>query len=72
MAAVAATSLSPLSRALVQQGRLVQVDANAIQIEATKSGVSFIEQLTASKKLSGKDVALFAAHTFGVPLLDLA
>ena len=45
MAAVAATSLSPLSRALVQQGRLVQVDANAIQIEATKSGVSFIEQL---------------------------
>ena len=72
MAAVAATSLSPLSRALVQQGRLVQVDANAIQIEASKSGVSFIEQLTASKKLSGKDVALFAAHTFGVPLLDLA
>ncbi len=72
MAAVAATSLSPLSRALVQQGRLVQVDANAIQIEATKAGVSFIEQLTASKKISGKDVALFAAHTFGVPLLDLA
>ena len=72
MAAVAATSLSPLSRALVQQGRLVQVDANAIQIEATKAGVSFIEQLTASKKISGKEVALFAAHTFGVPLLDLA
>ena len=72
MAAVAATSLSPLSRALVQQGRLVQVDANAIQIEATKAGVSFIEQLTASKKIAGKDVALFAAHTFGVPLLDLA
>jgi type IV pilus assembly protein PilB len=56
----------------VQQGRLVQVDANAIQIEATKAGVSFIEQLTASKKISGKEVALFAAHTFGVPLLDLA
>ncbi len=72
MVAVAATSLSPLSRALVQQGQLVQSDANAIQIEATKAGVSFIEQLTASRKISSKDVALFAANTFGVPLLDLA
>ncbi len=71
MAAVAATSFSPLSRALVQQGRLVQGDANAIQTEATKAGVTFIEQLAASKKLTPKEVALFAAHTFGVPLLDL-
>ncbi|MEO8102225.1 MAG: type IV-A pilus assembly ATPase PilB [Betaproteobacteria bacterium] len=72
MAAVAATSFSPLSRALVQQGRLVQADANAIQSEATKAGVTFIEQLAASKKISSKDVALFAAQTFGVPLLDLS
>ena len=72
MVAVAATSLSPLSRALVQQGQLVQSDANAIQIEATKAGVSFIEQLTASRKISSKEVALFAANTFGVPLLDLS
>ncbi len=72
MAAVAATSLSPLSRALVQQGRLVQADANAIQAEASKAGVTFIEQLAASKKISTKDVALFAAQTFGVPLLDLS
>ena len=72
MAAVLATSLSPLSRALVQQGRLVQGDANAIQVEATKAGVSFIEQLAVSKKISTKEVALFAAQTFGVPLLDLS
>ena len=72
MAAVLATSLSPLSRALVQQGRLVQSDANAIQVEATKAGVSFIEQLAVSKKISTKEVALFAAQTFGVPLLDLS
>ena len=72
MAAVAATSLSPLSRALVQQGRLVQTDANAIQAEATKAGINFIEQLAASKKISTRDVALFAAQTFGVPLLDLS
>ena len=71
MAAVAATSFSPLSRALVQQGRLAQGDANAIQVEATKTGVTFIEQLTASKKITARDVALFAAQTFGVPLLDL-
>ncbi|MEP7154449.1 MAG: type IV-A pilus assembly ATPase PilB [Betaproteobacteria bacterium] len=72
MAAVAATSFSPLSRALVQQGRLVQGDANAIQSEASKAGVSFIEQLTASKKISAREVALFASQTFGVPLLDLS
>ncbi|MBL0121190.1 MAG: type IV-A pilus assembly ATPase PilB [Betaproteobacteria bacterium] len=72
MSAVAATSSSPLSRALVQQGRLVQGDANSIQAEATRAGVTFIEQLAASKKISARDVALFAAQTFGVPLLDLS
>lgn len=72
MAAAAANTFSPLGRALVQQGRLVQADANAIQAEATKAGVTFIEQLVTSKKMATKDVALFAANTFGVPLLDLA
>jgi len=71
MAAAVATTFSPLGRALVQQGKLVQGDANAIQAEAKKMGVSFIEQLVASKKISPKDVALFAAQTFGMPLLDL-
>ena len=72
MVAVAAITFSPLGRALVQQGKLVQGDANAIQAEAKKAGVTFIEQLCASKRLSPKEIALFAAHTFGVPLLDLA
>jgi type IV pilus assembly protein PilB len=62
---------SALGRALVQQGRLVQADAGAIQAEATRSGVSFVQQLIASKKLSAKEVSLFAAQTFGYPLLDL-
>src|SRR5436190_1962561 len=52
MAAVAATSFSPLSRALVQQGRLVQGDANAIQAEASKAGVTFIEQLLSELKFA--------------------
>jgi len=62
---------SPLARALVQQGRLVQADATAIQAEAKSQGISFIQQLVASKKLSAKEVSLFAANTFGYPLLDL-
>jgi type IV pilus assembly protein PilB len=62
---------SALGRALVQQGRLVQADANALQSEATKAGVSFVQQLIASKKISAKEVSLFAAQTFGYPLLDL-
>ena len=37
------TSVSALGRALVQHGRLVQADANAIQAEAAKAGVSFIQ-----------------------------
>ena len=72
MVAVAANTFSPLGRALVQQGKLAQGDANAIQAEAKKVGVTFIEQLTASKKLAPREIALFAAHTFGVPLLDLS
>ena len=64
-------TVSPLGRALVQQGRLVQADANAIQMEAAKAGVSFIQQLVQVKKLSAKEVSLFAAQTFGYPLLDL-
>ena len=56
----------------MQQGKLVQGDANAIQAEAKKAGVTFIEQLAASKKLAPREIALFAAHTFGVPLLDLS
>ncbi len=71
MAAAVATTFSPLGRALVQQGKLVQGDANAIQAEAKKMGITFIEQLVASKKISPKEVALFAAQTFGMPLLDL-
>src|SRR3954463_571211 len=69
--AAATTHFSALGRALVQQGRLVQAEANVIQAEAAKAGVSFIQQLVQSKKLSPKDVAMFGAQTFGYPLMDL-
>src|SRR5258707_721384 len=65
------THFSALGRAVVQQGRLPQADANAIQIEATKAGIPFVQQLVQSKKLSAKEVSQFAATTFGYPLLDL-
>jgi type IV pilus assembly protein PilB len=65
------TSFSALGRALVQQGRLVQADANAIQVEAARDGLTFVQQLVKTRKLSAKEVSLFAAQTFGYPLLDL-
>jgi type IV pilus assembly protein PilB len=65
------TQFSALGRALVQQGRLVQSDASIIQSEAQKAGISFIQQLVTSKKISAKEISLFAATTFGYPLLDL-
>ncbi len=69
--AAAPSHFNALGRALVQQGKLVQADANAIQAEASKAGVSFIQQLVVSKKLSAREVSQFAASTFGYPLLDL-
>ena len=49
--AAATSHFSALGRALVQQGRLLQADANAIQAEAAKAGVSFVQQLVQSRKL---------------------
>jgi type IV pilus assembly protein PilB len=67
-----ASNISPLGRALVQHGKLQQGDANVMLAEAQKTGSSFIEQLTQSKKLSAREVSQFAAQMFGYPLLDLA
>jgi type IV pilus assembly protein PilB len=65
-------TFSALGRALVQQGRLVQADASSVHVEAARSGVSFVQQLVASRKLTAREVSQFAADTFGYPLLDLA
>jgi type IV pilus assembly protein PilB len=63
--------ISGLARLLVQHGRLNEVDAEALQTSASTNKTTFIEQLTASHKLSARDVAEFSAQTFGYPLLDL-
>jgi len=64
-------TLSGLARALVQQGRLKEVDAGMLQAEATASGLAFVTHLVKSKKIDALEVAEIASRTFGLPLLDL-
>ncbi|WP_434633006.1 type IV-A pilus assembly ATPase PilB [Chromobacterium sp. CV08] len=67
----ASAGISGLGRALVQHNMLLQQDADAIQRQATASHISFVEQLILSKKMSARDVAVFASRIFGYPLLDM-
>ncbi len=72
VAAATGTSLSALARTLVQHGKLLEQEAEAIQSQANSAGVGFVSQLILTRKISAADVAEFAAVTFGFPLLDLA
>ncbi|MDA8381848.1 MAG: type IV-A pilus assembly ATPase PilB [Betaproteobacteria bacterium] len=65
------SSITGLAYALVQHGRLLDVDAEDIQKQATATGVSFVAQLLQTKKMQALEVAEFASQTFGFPLLDL-
>ncbi|POZ62512.1 type IV-A pilus assembly ATPase PilB [Chromobacterium alticapitis] len=67
----ATAGISGLGRALVQHNMLLQQDADAIQKHAAASHISFVEQLILSKKMSARDVAIFASRIFGYPLLDM-
>ncbi|MEN6586160.1 MAG: type IV-A pilus assembly ATPase PilB [Sulfuricella sp.] len=71
VAAAPPTSLSGLARSLVQQGLLLDVDAEAIKAQAKASNISFVSQLVLSNKLGAAQVAEFASQNFGFPLLDL-
>ena len=72
VAATNTTSLSALARTLVQQGKLIEQEAEAIQSQANTSSVSFVSQLILSRKMTALAVAQFASTTFGFPLLDLS
>jgi type IV pilus assembly protein PilB len=63
--------ISGLARALAQHGLLTENEAQAMQSQAGTAGIGFAEQLVLSKKLSAKDLAVFASRAFGVPLMDL-
>jgi type II secretory ATPase GspE/PulE/Tfp pilus assembly ATPase PilB-like protein len=71
MVATVQSSLSGLARTLVQKGRLLQVDVEAIQAKAASSGISFVEQLLQTNKIKATEVCEFASQTFGYPQLDL-
>jgi type IV pilus assembly protein PilB len=71
MAANPQTSLSGLARALVQQGKLKESQADACAQEASARGMSFVQQLIASGLLKSKEIASFASETFGYALVDL-
>ena len=71
VAATSTTSLSALARTLVQHGKLLEQEAEAIQSQANISGVGFVSQLILTRKMNALDVAEFTSHTFGFPLLDL-
>jgi type IV pilus assembly protein PilB len=72
MTASLQTTLSGLARALVQQGRLKEADAAKLTGLANPDSGGFVGQLIASGSMKSRDVAVFAAETFGYALLDLA
>jgi type IV pilus assembly protein PilB len=71
MAASLQTTLSGLARALVQQGRLKEAEAEGFASQGAATGIGFVNQAIASGKLNARDIAIFASETFGYPLLDL-
>ena len=64
-------NLTGLARALVQQDRLREAEAERIAAESRPETGGFVGQLLSTGRMTAFDVALFAAETFGYPLLDL-
>jgi type IV pilus assembly protein PilB len=72
--AAAASVLTGLARALVQQGKLRPDRAETLARKAIQSNTQFIDELVAISEATGltaSGVAKFAADTFGHPLFDL-
>jgi type IV pilus assembly protein PilB len=64
-------TLSGLARALVQQERLREAEAEAIAASAKPETGGFVGQLIGMGRMTSRDIAVFASETFGYPLLDL-
>jgi len=65
-------SLSGLARALVQHGHLSEKEAASCAAQAASSGNSFINEVATAGRLRPRDIATFAAETFGYPFIDLS
>jgi type IV pilus assembly protein PilB len=64
-------TLSGLARALVQQERLREAEAEAIAASAKPETGGFVGQLITTGRMTSREIATFAAETFGYPLIDL-
>ena len=71
MATNTSTNLSGLARALVQKNRLTEAQASECASFAGNLPNGFIHELIKRNLMSSAELALFAAETFGNPLLDL-
>nr|MBP8310583.1 Flp pilus assembly complex ATPase component TadA [Burkholderiaceae bacterium] len=69
--AVEPTVLAGLARALVQHQILRPDEAMVLQKKADTAGVKFIDELVVSGSVSARQLARFAAETFGHPMLDI-
>jgi type IV pilus assembly protein PilB len=73
MAANPQSALSGLARALVQHGRLSEADALSCAAGTGNGSTNgFLIELAQRGLISTREVARFAAETFGYPLLDIA
>ena len=72
MAATLQTTLNGLARAMVQQGRLKEQEAESLASQAESTSGGFVGLLIASGRMSSLEIASFASETFGYPLLDIA
>ena len=72
MTVILQTTLGGLARAMVQQARLTEGEAESLARLAAAADRSFVDQLIASERMKPQEIASFAAGTFGYPLLDIA
>lgn len=71
MAANPQTALSGLARALIQNGRLTEADALSCSPTANGSSNAFLLEICQRRLMNPREIAKFAADTFGYPLLDI-
>lgn len=71
MAANPQAALSGLARALIQNGRLTEADAIACSQSGNGVANAFLYEAVQRSLLKSRDVARFAAETFGYPLFDI-
>ncbi|ANQ86392.1 pilus biogenesis protein [Azoarcus olearius] len=72
MAANPQAALSGLARALIQHGRLSEADVLSCSPKSTGSSNSFLLEIVQRGLMTARDIARFAAETFGYPLFDIA